>query len=143
MELVRWNPARELFGTGRRHNAFFDDFFFPALRDSAENWQPRVDIFEEDESIVVKAELPGMEKKDIAIDVKDGVLTLKGEKAEEKEIKEGGYYRRETCCGSFQRAFTLPKNINPEVITAEYKDGILKVRLPKPEEKKPLQITVH
>jgi HSP20 family protein len=143
MELVRWNPARELFGTGSRHNSLFDDFFSPALRGASRSWEPRVDIFEEKENIVVKAELPGMTKTDITIDVKDGVLTLKGERSDEKEIKEGSYFRRETCSGSFQRAFSLPENVNPEVIHAEYKDGVLKVRIPKPEEKKPRQITVH
>jgi HSP20 family protein len=126
---------------------FFNNFFSPAVpfEDGFldTKWAPKVDIIDEDDSIVVKAELPGVDKKDINVDVKDRVLTIKGERSDEKEVNEDNFYRRERCHGSFQRSFSLPLDSDPTDISAEFKDGILTVSVPKPEEKKPRQITVH
>jgi HSP20 family protein len=102
-----------------------------------------VDIFDKDEAIVIKAELPGMEKKDIAIDMKDGVLTLKGERFHEEEVKEENYYRKERTSGKFHRAFKMPEDVDPEKIKADFKNGVLTIDIPKPEERKPRKITVH
>ncbi len=85
----------------------------------------------------------GIDKEGIEIDVKDRVLTLKGERSSENEVKDDNYYRRERCVGKFERAFTLPADVDPDKIKADYKDGVLKVDIPKPEEKKPRQITIH
>ena len=82
-------------------------------------------------------------KKDIVIDVRDGVLTLKGERSYEKEVAEDKYYRKERTYGKFERSFTLPVNVDAEHIKAEYKDGVLKIEVPKPEDHKPKKITVH
>ena len=147
MQLVRWNPNRNLFNWNDRANRMFDGFLSPAVfgdeEDSKWEWNPVVDIFENDDHILLKAELPGMDKKDIQVDVKDRVLTLKGERASEKEVKEDTYYRRERSYGKFERSFTLPANVDSEKIKADYKDGVLKLEIPKPEERKPKQVTVH
>ena len=147
MQLVKWNPMREVFGMPRSIDRFFDDFFFP-VRKGAENaefwnWNPVVDIYEEQDQIVVKAELPGVSKEGISVDVKGRVLTLKGERSADNEVKEESYFRRERVYGRFERSFTLPAEIDAEKVKAEYNDGVLKVTLPKPESYKPKQITVH
>jgi HSP20 family protein len=145
MELVKWNPARDFFGY--RGNSLFSNFFAPEIgcgvENAAGNWEPKVDIYDDDNHIVLKAELPGVDKDKITIDVKDRVLTLKGERSEDSEVKKENYYRREMFTGTFTRAFVLPENVNPDDIRADYKDGVLKVDIPKPEERKPRKITVH
>jgi HSP20 family protein len=147
MQLIKWNPARDLFSLRHNMNSLFDDFFYPNSRtvenNGMWNWNPAVDIFEEEDNIVVKAEIPGMEKDQITVDVKDGVLTLKGERSEDNEVKEDRYYKKERTYGRFERAFTLPADVKADEIKAEYKDGVLKVLVPKPEVQKPKQITVH
>ncbi|MGA7145359.1 MAG: Hsp20/alpha crystallin family protein [Desulfobacterales bacterium] len=147
MELIRWNPMREMFNVRRQMNHWFDDAFSPMARDDAKlslwDWHPVVDVYDNDENIVIKAELPGIDKKDINIDVKDGVLTLKGDRSWDNEVKKDKYYRRERSFGRFERAFQLPVDVDPGKISADYNDGILKISIPKPEEQKPKQITVH
>ena len=106
-------------------------------------WHPAVDMFDNDDKIVLKAELPGMKKNDFSVDVKDRVLTLSGERNYDNEVKEENYYRRERACGSFKRAFHLPSDVDADNIKAEFKDGVLRVEIPKPEAQKPKQITVH
>jgi HSP20 family protein len=107
------------------------------------NWNPAVDVYDTDNTVVIKAELPGIDKKDLSIDVNGRVLTLKGERSGDNEVKEEKYYRKERFHGKFERSFTLPDDTDPEKIQAEFKDGVLKIEVPKPEEKKPKQITVH
>ena len=147
MELIRWNPTRDMFSFRHQMNHLFNDVFRPVVRGDEElsmwNQYPTVDIYDNDEHIVIKAELPGIHKKDIVIDVKDGVLTLKGERSSDNEIKEEKYYCRERTFGKFERVFRLPADVDPEKISADYKDGILKIDIPKPEGKKPKQIAVH
>lgn len=147
MQLVRWSPMGHRFGHRSPFGDLFNNFFSgsPTLNDKfgESQWAPKVDIIDEEENIVVKAELPGVDKKDINVDVKDRILTIKGERSDEKEVKEDNFYRRERYRGSFQRAFTLPLDSDPAHIKAEYKDGVLTVNIPKPEEKQPKQITVH
>lgn len=147
MQLIKWNPTRDLFNLRHNMNSMFDDFFYPRRRSYGDeglwNWNPAVDIYEDADNIVVKAEIPGMDKEGITVDVKDRVLTLKGERSEDKEVKEDNYYRKERTYGRFERAFTLPADVKTEDIKAEYKDGVLKVIVPKPQVQKPKQITVH
>ena len=147
MNLVKWNPWREMDTYQERINRFFD---WPALpsewrgdETGMGSWKPVVDIYEDEKNIVIKAELPGVDKKDIHVDIKDRVLTLSGERSYENEVKEDNYYRRERTYGKFQRAFSLPDTLDPDKIKADFKDGVLKIDIPKPEEKKPKQITVH
>jgi len=138
---------REMMTLPYRMNRFFGDSFFRAgFNDNdleLSTWHPMVDIYDDNDSIVIKAELPGIDKKDITIDLKDGVLTLKGERNVENEEKEDNYYRRERSFGKFERAFTLPTGLDPEKIKADYRDGVLKIEIPKPEKEKPKQITIH
>ena len=147
MELIRWNPMRDMFSLRHQMNHLFNDVFRPVVRGdervSMWNQYPTVDIYDNDENIIITAELPGIDKKDIVIDVKDGVLTLKGERSFDHEIKEEKYYCRERTFGKFERIFKLPSDVDSEKISADYKDGILKIDIPKSEEKKPKQIAVH
>ena len=150
MELVRWNPVRDMFSLRNRMNRMhhmLDESFYSTSTNGEErsvwNWKPVVDIVDNDANYVIKAELPGIDKKDITIDVKDRILTLKGERSSENEAKEDKYSRRERTYGKFERTFILPTNVDSESIKADYKDGVLAIDIPKPEEKKPKTITVH
>ena len=147
MELVRWTPRRDLFGFRHGLDRVFDDFFAPMNCDNEElstrNWHPAVDIYDQEDNIIIKAELPGVDKKDIHVDLKGRVLTLSGERSAANEVKEDGCYRRERTFGKFQRTFNLASEVAPEKINAEYKDGVLHIEIPKPEVQKPNQIAVH
>lgn len=149
MELVRWNPWSNRVAVRSNFDRIFDEFFSaPAFARSrgdgfAGDWNPAVDVFEEDNRYVIKAEIPGVDKKDITLDVNDGVLTLKGERKHASEENKDNYYRREMAYGSFQRAFRLPGDVDADNIKADYKDGVLRIEVPKPEARKPRQITVH
>ena len=102
-----------------------------------------VDIYETENGIVLAAELPGVGKNDIAVEVKDNILTLKGERKAGPDVKAENFYRRERCYGTFQRSFTLQQNIQPNLIKATFKDGVLHIEIPKPQEEQPKQITVN
>jgi len=147
MNVIKWNPWREMDTFSDRVNRIFGGTFFPIIGLSEESGlrslRPVVDVYDQDEKIVIKAELPGIDKKDIHVDVKDGVMTLKGERSYENEVKEEKYHCKERAFGKFHRSFTLPEGLDPGKIEADYKDGVLKIEIPKPEEKKPKEITVH
>jgi len=146
MELVRWNPLKEMSLLRNHFSNFFGDPFFPtelAGDEGSRNVCPAVDIFEKDGKVVIKAELPGMDKKDISLDIQNDVLTLRGERKNENEVKEENFYRKEMSHGTFVRSFTLPTGVDADRVTAEFKDGILTVEVPSPESRKPKQITVH
>ncbi len=146
MQLVRWNPIRDMFCLSHRMNHMFDDVLSPALKTgepSMWNWNPVVDYYDNEENIVIKAELPGIDKDNIIVDVKGRFLTLKGERSSENEVKEERYYRRERAYGKFERVFALPAEVDPDKIRADYKDGVLTIDIPKPIEHKPRQIAVH
>lgn len=147
MQLTRWTPNNNFFTVPTLFNSFLNDFFYPAKRatekDGLWGWNPAVDVYENDDAIIVKAELPGVDKDQITVDVEGRVLTIKGERKYENEVKEDSYYRRERSYGSFQRAFTLPDGADSDAIKAEYKDGVLKIKVPKSETQKPKQISVH
>jgi HSP20 family protein len=146
MELVRWNPLKEMSLLRNHFSSFFSDPFFPAEmagNEGSRNMWPAVDIFEKDGKMVIKAELPGMDKKDISLDIQNGVLTLRGERKYENEVKEENFYRKEMSHGTFVRSFTLPVDVDADGIKAEFKDGILTVEVPAPATRKPKQITVH
>ena len=105
-------------------------------------WSPAVDIFETEGEIVVKAELPGMERKDITLHLENNVLSLRGERKFEKETKDENYHRIERSYGAFSRSFAIPATVDEEKIRADYKDGVLKIVLPKKEQAKPKQIKI-
>ena len=147
MNLVKWNPWGETEAYEDRIGRIFGNSYVPESwlgdGESQMNWNPAVDVYDNDNSFIIQVELPGLEKKDIEIDVKDGVLTLKGERSSDKEWKDEKYYRRERAFGKFQRAFKLPSDIDPEKVKADFKNGVLKIEIPKPEIQKPKKITVH
>jgi HSP20 family protein len=147
MDLIRWNPWKEMVSLRDRMNMLFNDTLFrpePREDDVAMGlWYPSVDMFDKEDKIVIKAELPGLEKKDISVELKNGVLTLKGERKYDNEVKEENFYRRELSYGRFIRSFTLPAEVDADKITAEFKNGLLTVEVPKSEAHKPKQIAVH
>jgi HSP20 family protein len=147
MELTRWNRLGDLPVLQDRINRMFNDTFSRggAVNDelAGHSWNPVVDIIDNDENIVIKADLPGVDKKNISIDYKDRVLTLKGERVDDNEVKEENYYKRERVRGSFIRSFTLPASVAADKISADYKEGVLKIEIPKPEEQKPNRITIN
>ena len=105
-------------------------------------WTPALDVFEDKDNFVVKAELPGMKKEDIDVRVENNILTIRGKKERKDEVKEDGYFRTERVYGAFSRSFSLPTTVEVSKIAAEYRDGVLTLRLPKAEEAKPRQIEV-
>ncbi len=137
MSLIKWDPFRDFNTLPAR---FFGKEWEAPL--AATVWNPSVDIFENDNEIVIKAELPGMNAKDIDVRLENNVLTLKGERHFEKETKEENYHRIEREYGTFIRSFALPTAVNGDTVTADYKDGILKIVLPKKEETKSKPIKV-
>ena len=147
MMLTRWTPWHEMAAARSRLANFFDDTTYGNgwADDSLalSQWNPVVDIYDDDNSIVITAELPGVGKENISIDVKNRVLTLKGERSDEREVKEEKFYRKERVYGKFQRAFSLPDMVDPDTIRADFKDGVLKIDIPKAEQAKPKQITVQ
>ncbi|HGJ64462.1 TPA: Hsp20/alpha crystallin family protein [bacterium] len=147
MSLVRWKPGRELSNIREEMNRLFDDFFTVLPERRREllegEWLPSIDVAETDDNIVVKAELPGVNQNDVNITIVNDVLTLKGEKKEEKEIKKENYHRVERSYGSFQRTISLPTGVKADQAKANYKDGILTVTIPKTEEAKPKSIKIN
>ncbi len=145
MNLIKVQPRRNPFPVDDPFR-LFDDFFTPlaGLRPVANNVNPpTVDIYDKGEKIVIEAEMPGFDKKDINVDVKGKLLTLSGERNRDEEVKEEKSYRRERYYGKFERSFNLPFEINPDTITANYKKGVLALEVPKPQEQKTKQITIN
>jgi len=145
MAIVRWNPVRDLLGLQEEMNMLFGDFLGPAARGNEPGivrWAPRVDIAEQNGTYELTADLPGLKKDDIKIELHDNVLTVKGEKKVEEDKKEKNYRLAERYYGEFMRAFTLPDNVNKDGIEAEFKDGVLKLTIPKTEQPKPREIEV-
>lgn len=145
MAFVRWDPLRGMVNLQERINRVFDESMAQS-RDVEDDalcaWRPAVDIFETEDAIVLKAELPGFSRENVTLEIKDNVLTIKGKRTADSEIKEENYLRKERCFGTFHRAFTLRYAVKPEKISAKFKEGVLEVEIPKPEEEKPQQITV-
>jgi len=141
MSLIRWTPWQELESMNRQLSRILDDHDSPMTRDAGQ-WLPSVDVRETEDALLVEAELPGIDKKDVKLDVKDGVLTISGERHYEKDVKEENVHRIERSYGSFSRSFSLPRNIDTEKVEANMKDGVLKVRLPKLETAKGRSITI-
>lgn len=135
MSLVRYNPRGLTPWFDFDIDRFFSDW--PLARTSREPrlWSPAVDVYEDEKSIVVKADLPDMDEKALDIHVEDGILTLKGERKFEKESKEKNFHRVERSYGSFSRSFALPEDVEHDRIAATYKNGVLEVTVPKAAQK--------
>ena len=149
MAIVRWEPFRDLMGLQERMNRLFDESYRARNAGNADewalggSWAPAVDIYEQDGNIVMKAELPGVDPKAVDIRLENNTLTLRGERKLDKEVKEDNYHRVERAYGTFSRSFTLPTVVDQGSIKAEYRDGVLKLTLPKREEAKPRQIQIN
>jgi HSP20 family protein len=146
MAIVKFDPFSNLLAAQREFDRLFKEtftpFFFGEGELSTRTWAPPVDIYETDNDIVVKAELPGVDPKDVEVKVEDNTLYLKGERKFEKEVKNENYHRVERSYGSFARSFSLPNSINTDKVKAEYKDGLLTLTLPKREEAKPRTVKI-
>jgi HSP20 family protein len=145
MAIVKWEPFRDLLTTRREFDRLFREAFSPLFGEtelSTRSWAPAVDIYETDNDIVLKVELPGIDAKDVEVRVEDNTLYLKGERKQEKEVKEQNYHRVERSYGSFARSFSLPNSIDANKVKAEYKDGLLTLAMPKREEAKPKTIKI-
>lgn len=135
MALLKWDPFRELFSIQERMNRLFDETFSGTkIGELGGVWSPVVDVYETNSSIVLKAELPGIEKDDVTVEVDGSTLFLKGERRFEKDVKEENYHRMERFYGVFQRVFELPGIIDRDSISAKYNDGVLEIRFPKTQE---------
>ena len=146
MSVIRWEPFRDLVSTQDRFNQLFNDTFARAFGDqqdvSPRAWVPPVDIYETVDSLVLKAELPGINPDEVEIRVEDNTLYLKGERKFEKEVKEENLHRVERSYGTFTRSFALPNTIDSGKVKAEYENGILTLTMPKREEAKPRTIKI-
>jgi HSP20 family protein len=145
MAIVRYNPIRELRAMQDQMNRLLD---LAWNREPGEDiregvWQPPVDIFEDEDNVIIKAELAGMDQKDIDIKIENNTLTLRGERKHDHEVKKENYHRVERYYGSFQRSFALPPTIDQEKVHANCEKGVLVITLPKKEETRPKQITVE
>ena len=138
MAIVKWDPFRDMITLRDRMDRLFEDSlnrFRGGEGDMTHStWSPAVDIYETPEDIIIKAEIPGVDKKDISIELKNDSLYLRGERRFEKESKEENYHRMERSYGSFSRVFSLPTSVEQDKIKAKFKNGVLQIRIPKLEE---------
>jgi len=147
--LIRWNPFREMEDMQRRMSSLFDwsPFRRTSLTTNEENisvpeWAPLVDIAEDAKEYLIKVELPEVHKDDVKVMVENGTLTISGERKAEKEEKGRRFHRMERYYGRFERSFSIPDDAEPDDVKAEFKDGVLRVRLTKSEKARPKQIEV-
>ena len=140
-ELEPWRPFREMVSLRDAMDRLFEDSVITSKTTGA-TVMPKIDIKDKKDSIVVRAELPGIEEEDVDIEITDDIMTISGERKEEKEKDEEGYYYKESHTGSFSRSFTLPSNVMGENAKAEMKKGVLTVTIPKVESKKATKIKV-
>ena len=146
MAMVRWEPVRDLLTLQEKMNRMFEGSYRGANEEDwalGGSWAPAVDIYEKDGNIVLKAELPGVDPKDVDVRVENNLLTLRGERKFDTEVKRDNYHRVERSYGAFSRSFTLPNVVDTGNIKAEYRDGVLHMTLPKREEAKPRQIQIN
>ncbi|TMM18839.1 MAG: Hsp20/alpha crystallin family protein [Actinobacteria bacterium] len=146
MAIIRWEPARELQSIQQEMNRLFGTFFDSpagagdggALR----RWIPAMDLIEEDDRYVLRADLPGVREDEVHVELEDNVLTISGERKSEHEERKEGLYRLERASGSFSRSLTLPEGIDPDSIQARSDKGVLEVRVPKREQRKPRRVAI-
>jgi HSP20 family protein len=149
-EVTPWRPFSELSRIEREAERMFGDYFrrpfwgvsWPERFREIGFREPAIEVYEEKDDVVVKAEIPGMKKEDLDINISDSHLTIKGEKKQEEEIKKKGYYYSERSYGSFMRTIELPNEVKTDKAYANFKDGVLEVRLPKTEEAKKKEVKI-
>jgi HSP20 family protein len=144
MTIVRWEPLRELGSLQGEMNRLFNTVFDSPGGNGGtmRRWAPAMDLLETPEHFVLRADLPGMGEDDVDIELEDSTLTISGERKAEHDAGDEGYYRVERAFGSFSRALTLPKGVDPETVSASFDRGVLEVRIPKPEQRKPRRIAI-
>jgi len=145
MAIIRWDPYRDLVTLREKMNRLFEDE--ASSRGEGRDlitgsWAPSVDIYEKENALMLHAEVPGLDDKDIEIEIENNTLTIRGERNLEKETNEENYHRIERAYGSFCRSFTLPSYIDQEKIKAEHENGVLKIEMPKKKELKPKKVKV-
>jgi HSP20 family protein len=145
MAIVRWEPLRELASIQNEMNRLFGTVFDapnPSNGNTLRRWMPPMDLVETDDHFVLRADLPGLAEGDVSIEVEDSVLTVSGERKAEHETTKEGYHRVERAFGSFSRSLTLPEGVDAEAVTANFDRGVLEIRIPKPEQRKPRKISI-
>ncbi len=141
-EIVRWDPFKELENLRREMEKLFDTFISERRFDREFAWAPAIEVKELPDKYILKVDVPGVKKEDLKLEVSDNVLTISGERKEEKEEKEAQYYRREILYGSFQRSIQLPSNVEPDKISAKLENGVLTIEIPKTEKAKAKEIPI-
>jgi HSP20 family protein len=146
MALARWTPMGNLQSFQDEMNRMFNQFFRGGTGEEAgwgvRTWTPPVDIYETDDALILKAELPGVSKDDVSVEVHQNTLTLRGQRKHEAEVKEENYHRVERAYGTFQRSFVLPTMVDQDKVQATFKDGVLELHLPKSEAAKPKRVAI-
>ena len=144
MTLVRWDPIRELDSLQSDMNRLFDSFFHGRTANGlgGRRWIPAMDLVETKDHLLLRADLPGLSEEDVNIEIKDGVLTVSGERKAEHEEKSEGFYRVERAFGSFSRSLNLPDGIDAGQVNASFDNGVLEVKIPKPAESKPHRVQI-
>jgi HSP20 family protein len=147
MALIRWEPVGELHTMQNEMNRLFNTFFDSPTPSNGGNaavrrWIPAMDVVETEDHFVLRADLPGLAENDVKIEAEDNVLTIAGERKSEHEQRSEGYYRVERAFGSFSRSLTLPEGVNADAIQASFDNGVLEVRIPKPEQHKPRKVQI-
>ncbi len=145
MNVIKFRPFREMEALHNRVNRLFGDACYgdnECQSTSMATWYPPTDIFETENDYVFKLQVPGMSKDDIKVEVKENTLTIGGERKEDTEVKRENYHRVESYSGAFSRSFVLPKNVDSSNVEAQLKNGVLELRVSKPEEVKPRAITI-
>lgn len=144
MAVIRWEPARELQSIQSEMNRLFGTVFDTQTGDGGalRRWIPAMDLVEEGDEFVLRADLPGVREDDVKVELEDNVLTVAGERRSEHEQRADGYRRIERASGSFSRSLTLPEGIDPDGIAARFERGVLEVRVPKPEQRKPRRVAI-
>jgi HSP20 family protein len=145
MAIVRWEPLRELASIQNEMNRLFGTAFegpAPANGATLRRWMPAMDLIETDDQFVLRADLPGLAEEDVNLEVEDNVLTVSGERKAEHETTKEGYHRVERAFGAFSRSLTLPEGVDAEAVSARFDRGVLEIRIPKPEQRKPRKISI-
>lgn len=145
MALVRWEPAVEVDSLQSEVNRLFDSFFGGRAANGGtptRRWMPAMDLEETAEHLILTADLPGMTEEDVAIEIKDGVLTVSGERKARHDDKGRGFHRVERSYGRFSRSMTLPEGVEADAVAASFERGVLEIRIPKPAERKPHKVAI-
>ena len=137
-----WNPFKELARIENELNKLFSEFIPAKETSEVVVWAPRVDVYEQDNNLIIEAEIPGAKKEDIEVKIKDNAVVIRGEVKKEEEQKEGQYYRKERFYGTFERVVPLPVEVKPEEAKAEFKDGVLKLIIPKATQEHEVKVEI-